>query len=56
MGEPWVVEKKLHVHQLVVHGSRVEPIEWEPVRRVPVREPRPELAQQVDLGLLGPAH
>ena len=56
MGEPWVVEKKLHVHQLGVHGFRAEPVEWEAVRRVPVREPRPELAQQVDFRLLGPAH
>ena len=44
------------MHQLVVHGSCVEPVEWEAVRRVPVREPRPELAQQVDFRLLGPAH
>ena len=44
------------MHQLGVHGFRVEPVEWEAVRRAAVREPRPELAQQVDLGLLGPAH
>eukprot|EP00964_Phaeocystis_antarctica_P068641 scaffold41598_cov32-Phaeocystis_antarctica.AAC.2 len=53
--EPRVVEQDLHVLQLVVHGSRVEPVEREAVRRVSVREPRPELAQQVDLRCQAPA-